>query len=183
MIDPTTGEEVHCSKVRVLRKVLTDLKFTFKQFVDLCILCGCDYNTNIKRVGPKTSYKLIRNHKDIDNLPDKYDKSCLVYQRCRQLFSIKSVHQLTDNFDLSVNPRACADNFEQIKSLQLEEYVKGMTKSLETLNKTLIIDRTTRSPFLLKINFIKSPVKDETDSSLDDNPLTNGESKSGVSTG
>lgn len=154
MIDPNTGEEVHCSKVRVLRKVLDDLNFSFKQFVDLCILCGCDYNTNIKRVGPKTSYKLIKSHKTIDNLPDKYNKTCLSHQKCRQLFSIKMVNQLTDNFDVSINPKACADNFEQIKSLQLDEYVKGMTKSLETLNDMLIPDIITKSPFILKINFI-----------------------------
>lgn len=32
------------------------------QFIDLCILLGCDYLEPIKGVGPKSALKLIREH-------------------------------------------------------------------------------------------------------------------------
>jgi flap endonuclease-1 len=35
------------------------------QFIDLCILLGCDYLEPIKGVGPKTALKLIREHGDL----------------------------------------------------------------------------------------------------------------------
>ncbi|KAJ8605097.1 hypothetical protein CTAYLR_000392 [Chrysophaeum taylorii] len=47
-------------------KVLSGLGITHAQFVDFCILCGCDYTTTIKGVGPKTALKLIKQHNTIE---------------------------------------------------------------------------------------------------------------------
>ena len=33
-----------------LKKVLKDLKLTQTEFIDLCILCGCDYSPSIKEL-------------------------------------------------------------------------------------------------------------------------------------
>lgn len=35
------------------------------QFTDLCILLGCDYLEPVKGVGPKTAFKLIKEHGDL----------------------------------------------------------------------------------------------------------------------
>jgi flap endonuclease-1 len=35
-------------------KMLSEMKLSYDQFVDLCILCGCDYCSTIKGIGPKT---------------------------------------------------------------------------------------------------------------------------------
>lgn len=48
--------------------VLTGLGLTYEQFVDLCILCGCDYCSSIKSIGPKTALKLIRQYNSIENI-------------------------------------------------------------------------------------------------------------------
>ena len=40
---------------------------THEQFVDMCILCGCDYTSTIEGVGPTTAYKLIKEHSNIEN--------------------------------------------------------------------------------------------------------------------
>ena len=48
--------------------VLSGLELTYEQFVDLCILCGCDYSSSIKGIGPKTALKLIRAHKNIETI-------------------------------------------------------------------------------------------------------------------
>ena len=47
-------------------KVLTGMGLTYDQFVDLCIMCGCDYTTTIKGIGPKNALKLIREFKNIE---------------------------------------------------------------------------------------------------------------------
>ncbi len=39
--------------------MLKELNFNYDEFVDLCILCGCDYTEGIEGVGPVTSFKLM----------------------------------------------------------------------------------------------------------------------------
>lgn len=69
-----------------LNKLLLHLKLDEYQFIDLCIMCGTDFNSNIPRVGPITSYDLILRHHSIDNIPG-YDTSLLNHIRVRQLFA------------------------------------------------------------------------------------------------
>lgn len=38
------------------------------QFIDLCILLGCDYLDPIKGIGPSTAIKLIREHKNLEGV-------------------------------------------------------------------------------------------------------------------
>ncbi|RDB30020.1 Flap endonuclease 1-A [Hypsizygus marmoreus] len=45
-----------------LQVALAGLKMDMSQFVDLCILLGCDYLEPIKGVGPKSALKLIREY-------------------------------------------------------------------------------------------------------------------------
>ena len=45
-----------------LDKALSGLEMSRDQFIDLCILLGCDYLEQIKGIGPKTALKLIREH-------------------------------------------------------------------------------------------------------------------------
>jgi 5'-3' exonuclease len=51
-----------------LNMALCGLDITFEQFVDLCILCGCDYCSSIKGIGPKTALKLIRQYKTLEGV-------------------------------------------------------------------------------------------------------------------
>ncbi|PFH56589.1 hypothetical protein XA68_16281 [Ophiocordyceps unilateralis] len=51
-----------------LDKVLEGLKMEKKQFVDLCILLGCDYLDPIPKIGPTTALKLIRDHGSLEKV-------------------------------------------------------------------------------------------------------------------
>lgn len=77
-----------------LEKTIQSLGITKDQFIELCILCGCDYCKNIPRVGSITAYKIIKNHgtienylknSNIKNIPDDYDKK---YKAAIKLFNI-----------------------------------------------------------------------------------------------
>lgn len=52
------------------------LKLTFPEFIDLCILLGCDYLEPIRGVGPKSALKLLREHGGlagvVEHLREKY---------------------------------------------------------------------------------------------------------------
>ena len=80
-----------------LPRILAEHQLTYPQFIDVCIMAGCDYNKNIYRVGIKKSLKLIQTHKSIDCLPPNYDISCLNHTRCRELFSRIAAQSLTSD--------------------------------------------------------------------------------------
>jgi flap endonuclease-1 len=82
-LDTNSGD---CVKIHH-NDLLEKLSLDYKSFVDLCIMCGCDYNKNIFRVGPEKAYKLLLDHKNIDELALKgYDVSVLNHIRVRELF-------------------------------------------------------------------------------------------------
>ncbi len=57
------------------QKAVDGLGLTQAQFVDLCILLGCDYCDSIRGIGPKTALKLIREHKCIETILDNLDRN------------------------------------------------------------------------------------------------------------
>lgn len=88
--------------------ILKETGLTADAFTDLCILCECDYNSNIPSVGHETSYHLLkqfgtieaivdhlRTVKKADKKTNKYDEesfAVLKYERCRELFTTRPVN-------------------------------------------------------------------------------------------
>jgi len=73
-----------------LQEVLCALRLTESQFLDFCILCGTDYNTNMPKIGPERSYRLILEHGSLDAIQEAHlnlPMEILNYPRVRQLFS------------------------------------------------------------------------------------------------
>lgn len=66
--------------------VLSELGFDEEQFVDFCILCGCDYNKRVNKIGPSTAFKLINQYRSIENLPSNIDTTSLNHQHVRDYF-------------------------------------------------------------------------------------------------
>merc|ERR1712146_156125 len=51
-----------------LAKVLEGLEMTMDEFIDFCILCGCDYCDSIRGIGPKTALNLVKKHKTLEKI-------------------------------------------------------------------------------------------------------------------
>jgi flap endonuclease-1 len=83
-----------------LDKVLEGLELTQESFVDLCILCGCDYTCTIPKVGPVTALNAIKKYNSIEkyientkvSLPEAFN-----YQIARELFKVDKENELTEN--------------------------------------------------------------------------------------
>lgn len=54
--------------------LLKDLKLTHEQFVDLCIMLGCDYCPKINKIGMKKAYELILKYGTIENIIKNYSR-------------------------------------------------------------------------------------------------------------
>ncbi len=76
--------------------------------MDLCILLGCDYCDKIRGIGPKTAYKLIKEHKNIEGVLKKIDTDKYtvpdnwLYKEARRLFKEAEVSGFLSMHLLSV---------------------------------------------------------------------------------
>jgi len=57
-----------------LDKALFELNLTMDQFIDLCILLGCDYSANIRGIGPVRALELIKKYSNIETIIKTLDK-------------------------------------------------------------------------------------------------------------
>jgi flap endonuclease-1 len=89
------GERSGTFEEVTLNAVLRRLGIDHRTFVDLCIMSGCDFNTNIPGIGVLKSLKLLKECGSIDHLPTRFDKSCLNHHVCRELFAITPPERLS----------------------------------------------------------------------------------------
>ncbi|SVE46032.1 uncharacterized protein METZ01_LOCUS498886, partial [marine metagenome] len=61
-----------------LRDILFNLNLSYNQFIDMCILLGCDYCPSIYRLGPINGYKIIKEHRTIENSMESITKNYTV---------------------------------------------------------------------------------------------------------
>lgn len=75
-----------------LNNVLQGLELKQNEFIDLCILLGCDYCGSIRGVGPKRAIDLIRQHRTLDEVLKNIDTEKYQpptdwdFERARSLF-------------------------------------------------------------------------------------------------
>ena len=43
-----------------LSSILEELDLTYEQYIDFCILCGCDYTSKVPGIGPVKALKMIK---------------------------------------------------------------------------------------------------------------------------
>lgn len=78
-------------------KVLQGLELNSDEFVDLCILLGCDYCESIKGIGPKKGLELLTKYKSIEKILENIDKKKYTvpedwnFERARELFKTPEV--------------------------------------------------------------------------------------------
>ena len=171
-----TGNIEEHFEVVILKNILSETNFSFPMFVDLCIMCGCDYNTNIYRVGYITAYKLIQQWKSIDNLPSKYDISCLNHNKCRELFLYcKSTNLLSiPNLSLDIDPNNIINSGRDIlEPFGLEAWLQELMTLYEIVPKPTS-NPITRPPTKVKLMLNSSePVQCNTSNKTSSTVLSN----------
>ena len=75
--------------------LLSQINLTKEQFLDVCIMCGTDFNKNMRNIGPVKALKLIREYKSIEGIRDNtdLDTSCLCHERVREIFTLGDVKE------------------------------------------------------------------------------------------
>lgn len=124
--------------VRIYHKnVLESLNLTQEQFLDLCIMCGCDYNKNIPKVGCETSFKYIIRYKTIEEIERNTDLDITIlnHKRTRELFTQYEKYSLEN-----IMYCGCPE-FELLEKFVIDNNIK------------INIDKL-RSSFIHELNFV-----------------------------
>ncbi|XP_041975019.1 flap endonuclease 1 [Aricia agestis] len=75
-----------------LNQVLEGLELNQTEFIDLCILLGCDYCGSIRGIGPKRAIELIKQHRSLEEILKNIDTAKYVppedwnFEQARKLF-------------------------------------------------------------------------------------------------
>lgn len=110
-----------------LQGILDCLSFTQDQFIDMCILCGCDYTSKIDGLGPISAFKLITKYGSIEEflknnkkytIPKNFD-----YEKSRFLFKYPISDEIYNNIDkdIKMNVPKIEDLKEFLKKTKLKE--------------------------------------------------------------
>lgn len=154
--DNSPGQPKRQEMVQIidLRQLLLGLKLSFKEFIEVCIMSGCDYNNqkNIRGIGSVKSWKLIQQHKSIDNLPPKYDVTTLKHLQCRRLFSKVDINKMIVNIDgmvpdLAINVSALSETaIDVLSQYQMQGWIGTLMTLYSLVPKLERLDARPTSP-------------------------------------
>ena len=121
-----------------LHGILNNLNLTNDKFIDLCILCGCDYTTKINGMGPITAYKIICKYENIENFIENNQKFVIPenfnYIKARTLFKNPIDDVIYNAIDK--NTRISKPLIDDLKNLLNKTTLKD--KFLKEIDKNLI---------------------------------------------
>jgi flap endonuclease-1 len=154
-----------------LKIVLEKFELDYDQFVDFCILSGCDYCDSIKNLGPVKSLKFIQEHKNIEAVleflkkENEAGKSKLkyiiptgdnfLYEEARQLFKQPDVLKETPKVEF------LPPNETELKKFLVDE--KGFnSERVEKRIKTLVESKKKKAQISLEAFFGKPIIKTPT---------------------
>lgn len=137
-----------------LSEMLRELELNQDEFIDLCILLGCDFSSTIKGVGPKTAFNLIKKYRSIEailenedlKLPDdfSYKKARLIFKELGDNENDVEIEGIKWN---EVNPEEIKEFLVNQHNFNEDRVTKAVERYLQCKNKGI---QCTLDSFFLK---------------------------------
>ena len=80
-------------------KILEELQLSKEEFIDLCILMGCDYCESIKGIGPKKALDLITQHRSIEKIVENLGNALVFVSKFKMNNRIAWTYEKFVSFD------------------------------------------------------------------------------------
>ncbi|BAM40684.1 5'-3' exonuclease [Theileria orientalis strain Shintoku] len=134
-----------------LQKALKGLDLTFEQFVDFCILCGCDYCDTLEGVGPKTAYTLVKRHASLEEIVSTKGGNYDDFREAKEYFMAPKVN----DFDQAsvkmgtLDPEALTDflvNENNFAKERVDKFVEKLLKFRGKKVQTSLLSFLTAQP-------------------------------------
>ena len=124
-------------------EMIKGMDLSEEQFVKFCILCGCDYCSNIPKVGNTTALKLIKQYNTIEeiveNIKNKYDvpdgyielfnKSYEIFMMYRDKINIEDLNVHKSNKDIGGLIKFMVNDIE-MNELRVQKQIKKLQNTL-----------------------------------------------------
>lgn len=132
-----------------LNEILKNMELEHTEFIDLCILCGCDYVPRICNIGPINAYKLIKKYRKIETIievlqdnkkykiPENYK---ILYEDARNLFQTKiDVVEYKNKLEYNNTNKTYIDELlKEEEDLNVEDFNKFLgIKNTQTKQKSI----------------------------------------------
>lgn len=143
MINPETNQSEPYVTIGYMNRILEEINpgniMKQEDFLEICIMCGCDYNKNIRLIGFKTVYDLLvrKGIRIIDNLPEmkgklSLDQECLKKDVCRRLFKPCYANESVEDLSvpLMISNRVSDDLHDYLSKFGLEKWVRIFNNTL-----------------------------------------------------
>jgi flap endonuclease-1 len=139
-----------------LNEILSELGVTYEQFLDICILCGCDYTTKITGIGAIKAYKFIKKYNNIETIIEKLSSNTSYkvqdnfnFHKARELLKCENTFDLSNidknNFKLrNVNEELLIDYLKKNSEILKTKYYNEIALKLCKYRANINIDENTK---------------------------------------
>lgn len=146
-----------------LAVALEQLDITMDQFIDFCILCGCDYTESLKGIGPQTAIRLVLQHGSLEKILETLDttKTPLPanfrYQAAREFF------RECESVDPNTELKWSEPNLEGLKKFLVEENSFSEERVMRFFDRLKVAKSKTKQQPLSRFFGTPKPVVRESD--------------------
>ena len=119
-------------------KLINDINLTHEQFLDFCILCGCDYCPIVPKIGNVTAMKLINTHGSIEKIYEETSKKYNfpegyldLFNNAKKNFKIFLDNIKIDDIDIKNSER----NIEELSTFLINEIEMSDKRVQNSLKK------------------------------------------------
>lgn len=120
-------------------EIKKELLMNDKEFVDMCILMGCDYCESLKGIGPMKSFEIIKKHNNLETYFNKIKKENIdQYINARNMF-INPVVSYDFKNNLSVDKLNIEDFNDMCDKLQINPRIKEKILKIREPTKNNLI--------------------------------------------
>lgn len=116
--------------------ILDSLKLTYVQFVDMCILCGCDYTNKISGIGPVNAFKYVSLYETIDNIIENINNNTLKKHNIPDNFDYIKARELFNTINKTVYDKEMFKQYP-IKTDQLIEFINKNCNLSKTILRVI----------------------------------------------
>lgn len=107
------------------KEIISELNITDDEFVDMCVIMGCDYCKNLKGIGPMKSFEIIKKYKTIEKYFNIIKKTDIEeYINARNMF-------INPNIDYNINKdKICLNKFikDDFDKICIELFINNKIK-------------------------------------------------------
>jgi len=122
-----------------LEQILKDFEMNIDEFIDMCILCGCDYCPTIPNIGTFRAFQHIQKHKSIEKFIQSYTSNNIPegfinkYDKARGLFKIN--HSLIKEDEIVIHTSKYNEKFRDYLLNTCNYQEKKITKICNKLTQ------------------------------------------------